>query len=278
VEITGRRSDLPSITVNGANPYYEDTGEGKPIVFLHGYVGDIEDWRAQINYFSKKYRCLALDQRGRGKGVAPKTQDKYTFDLFVDDVYKWLKKLNIDKFVLDGHSLGGMVSQGFILAHSEMVEALVLTDTASGSFPSSPEMQKCRDKLHEIAFSLGPVAAFDYDYANTQATKDRYTKHPETWDRMREKTRTTSPEGYCYVWGAMQNREDFTPRLSEIKVPTLIYCGTDDVGLIDASKVLQSKIAGSELVWIKDAGHGVMYEKPAPYNEALEKFLKKIKY
>ncbi len=80
---------MPYITVNGAKLYYEDTGKGKPIVFLHGYVGDIEDWRNQINLLSPKYRCLAIDQRGRGKGTAPKRPEDYKFSLFIDDIYQW---------------------------------------------------------------------------------------------------------------------------------------------------------------------------------------------
>lgn len=269
---------MPDITVNGAKLYYEDSGKGKPIVFLHGYVGDIEDFRAQITALSPKYRCLALDQRGRGKGVAPKKSEAYSYELFVDDVYKWLKQTKVEKFVLDGHSLGGMVAQGFTLTHPEMVEALILTDTSSGSVPVSPEEIKAREKLAELALTQGTVAAFNYDLANNPATKARYQKHPETLERMREKTRTTSPEGYVYVRRASSNRPSFTERLSEIKCPTIIFCGTDDTGFVEPSKVMASKIAGSELVWIQNAGHGVMYEKPAPYNDALLKFLNKIKY
>jgi 3-oxoadipate enol-lactonase len=269
---------MPGITVNEAKLYYEDTGQGKPIVFLHGYVGDIEDWRAQINYFSPKYRCLALDQRGRGKGEAPKTPNGYSFDLFVDDVYKWLRKLKVDKFALAGHSMGGMIAQGFTFAHLEMVEALILTDTSSGSMSLGRDNPQHRERLNEIALTLGTVAAFDYDLVNNPATKARYLKHPETFDRMREKTRTTSPEGYVYVREASQNRPVFTDRLSEIKCPSLLCCGTDDTGLVEPMKIMASKIKNSELVWIQNAGHGVMYEKPADYNEARSKFLKKIKY
>ena len=267
---------MPVVRVNGADLYYEDTGSGKPVVLLHGYVGDIEDWRAQIRYFSQGYRCLALDQRGRGKAEAPKTQEEYTFPLFVDDVYQWVNKLHIDKFVLIGHSLGGMIAQGFVLAHPEMVEALVLTDTSSGPVNpgNNPEYQKT---LNEIAMTLGTVAAFDYDFVNNPATMARYRKHPETFDRMREKTRTTSAEGYVFVREAMRNRPVFTGRLSEISCPALLFCGTDDAGLIAPMEVMASKL-NTELVRIKDAGHGVMYEKPSEYNRALEEFLKRIRY
>jgi 3-oxoadipate enol-lactonase len=239
---------MPDIVVNGVKLFYEDKGQGKPIVFLHGYVGDIEDWRAQINYFSPKYRCLALDQRGRGKGEAPKTKEEYSFTLFVDDVYKWVRKLKVEKFVLVGHSLGGMIAQGFVLAHPEMVEALVLTDTSSGSMSVRADNPDQHKRLNEIALTLGTVAAFDYDLVNNPATKARYMKHPETFDRMREKTRTTSAEGYVFVREAGQDRPVFTERLSEIKCPTLLFCGTDDTGLV------------------------------VRYNDALAKFLEKIKY
>lgn len=268
---------MPNITVNGAKLYYEDTGKGKPIVFLHGYVGDIEDWRNQIKLLSPKYRCLALDQRGRGKGVAPKKQEDYTFPFFIDDVYQWLKQMKVDKFVLNGHSLGGMVSQGFTLAHPEMVTGLILAATSSGSGAISAEEAKQRDKLTEIALSKGTVAAFDYDLENNSATKARYARHPETLERMREKTRTTSAEGYVYVRGASNNRPVYTERLGEIKCPTLAIVGDDDP-LVAPMKVIAAKIPSCDYVLVNNSGHGVMYEQPGQYNDALVKFLDKIKY
>jgi pimeloyl-ACP methyl ester carboxylesterase len=99
-----------------------------------------------------------------------------------------------------------------------------------------------RKRLDEIAMTLGTVAAFDYDLVNNPATRARYLKHPETFDRMREKTRTTSAEGYVFVRGAGQNRPVFTDRLSEIKCPTLLFCGTDDSGLVEPMKVMASKL------------------------------------
>ena len=267
---------MTDIRVNEVKLFYEDTGQGKPVVFLHGYVGDIEDWRAQIRYFSPNYRCLAIDQRGRGKAEAPKTQEEYTFNLFVDDIYQWASKLNLEKFVLVGHSLGGMIAQGFTLAHPEMVEALVLADTSSGSINARDNFDH-QQRLNEIAMTLGTVAAFDYDLVNNPATRMRYMKHPETFDRMREKTRTTSPEGYVFVRGAGQNRPVFTDRLQEISCPALLFCGTDDAGFIEPMELMASKLK-TDIIWIKDAGHGVMYEKPSEYNRALEKFFEKIQY
>lgn len=60
---------MPRVTVNDVTLQYEDVGAGKPIVILHGDVGDSEDWRPQIDLLSATYRCGAVDQRGRGRAV-----------------------------------------------------------------------------------------------------------------------------------------------------------------------------------------------------------------
>ncbi len=267
---------MPMVTANGVKLYYEATGKGKDIVMLHGYVGDIDDFRNQINYFSKDYRILTLDQRGRGKSESPKSPADYSMKIFVDDVFRWLKSLKVEKFCLVGHSLGGMVSLEFALAHQDMLSCLVLTDTSSGSVAPAPSEAAHREKVFEVARTKGTGAAFDYDLANSPATKARYQKHPETLDRMRKKTIATPVDGYINVRLASMNRMPITDRLAEIKIPTLIVYGGDDTPFINASKVLKEGIPNSELVMIPNVGHGPMYEDQARYNEALSKFLKRV--
>jgi len=146
---------MPNINVNGVRLNYEDTGKGKPVVFLHGYVGDTEDWVNQVKLLSHKYRCLTIDQRGRGKAEAPKRPEDYNFNLFIDDIYQWLKQIKVEKFVLNGHSMGGMISQRFVLAHPEMVTGLILAATSSGGIQISQEEIKLRANLNEIAMTQG---------------------------------------------------------------------------------------------------------------------------
>jgi proline-specific peptidase len=267
---------VSTATVNGIKLYYEVTGKNKALVMLHGYVGDIEDFRNQINYFSPNYKIYALDQRGRGKSEAPKNPTDYSMKLFVDDVYQWLKLLKVQKFCLVGHSLGGMVSLEFALAHQDMLSCLILTDTSSGSQAPTLEETAHLEKVFEVARTKGTGSAFEYDLANSPATKARYQKHPETLDRMRKKTLSTPVDGYINVRLASMNRKPVTDRLNEIKVPTLIVYGGDDTPFISASKVLKEGIPNLELVMIPNVGHGPMYEDPNKYNEAISKFLNRV--
>jgi pimeloyl-ACP methyl ester carboxylesterase len=267
---------VPTATVNGVKLYYEVSGSGKDIVFLHGYIGDIEDFRAQINFLSPSYRVLAIDQRGRGKSEAPKREEDYSIRLFVDDVYQWLRQLKVEKCCLVGHSLGGMVALEFAFAHQVMLSALVLTDTSSGAMMLGPEESLLLDIVFELAQTKGTGAAFDYYLENDPATKARFRRHPETLERMRKKTMQTSINGYIFVRKAIMKRESVTSRLSEITVPTLIVYGGDDIPFVNASKVLKEGISDSELVMISGVGHGPMYEAPDSYNQVLMDFLKKV--
>lgn len=270
---------MPIANVNSVKLNYEVSGQGKDIVLLHGYVGDIEDWRNQIALLSPKYRVSVLDQRGRGKSEAPENVNAYGIDIFIDDVYQWMKLVKVEECCLTGHSLGGMVSLAFTLVHPEIIRALVLADTTSEKTTSMPEMARLRETVNKIALTQGTGAAFNYDLANNPATKDRYQKHPETLARIRAKTQTTPAYGYVNIWKALHKRKSVTERLSEISVPTLIIYAEDDLPFaIDGAKVMHQNIAGSELIMIKNSGHGPMYEKLEEFNEILTKFLNRIKW
>ena len=158
-----------------------------------------------------------------------------------------------------------------------MVDGLILAATSSGGGELSAEVANRQEKLAEIALTRGTVAAFEYDLENNPATKARYTEHPETLERMREKTRTTSPEGYAYAQAYFNKRPAYAERLGEIKCPTLAIVGSDDP-LVAPMKVIAAKIPNCDFVLVPNSGHGVMYEKQTEYNDALVKFLNKIKY
>ena len=267
---------MPEATINGVSLYYEVTGKGKDVVFLHGRVGDTEDWRAQLDLLSSSYRVASLDQRGRGKSAAPEKEEDYSIDIFVDDVFQWLKLLEIDKCCLVGHSLGGKVAVNFALAHPEALSALVLVDATSEKSTMTPEATTLMEETFRLARSQGTGAAFAYDLTNNPATRTRFRSHPETLERMRHKTILTPVDGYIYSRTASMKKESVTSRLPEIKVPTLIVYGEDDLPFITAVKTLNEGIAGSELVEIKGVGHAPQYEAPDRFNEALTGFLTRV--
>jgi len=269
---------MPAANINGVSLNYEVTGEGKAVVFLHGMTGSTQDWNNQVSLLSPKYRVVTLDMRGHGKSAAPPGEEEYSIPIFAGDVYALLKLLDIDKCCLGGHSIGGFIALQFAMEHPEMLGALVLVDTSSGQFARDPSFVAIRQKLDELARSQGMEAAFEYDIANNPMRVERLKKHPELKEETRRKMLMTSPNGYIYGSTAIGKWEPVTPRLSEIKVPAVIFWGDEDVGFTEATKVMKEGIADSEVVTVKGVGHNPHEEAPEVFNEALLKFLNRINW
>lgn len=269
---------MPVTNINGVNLNYEVAGQGKTVGFLHGYTGSSQDWTNQVPLLSPKYRVITPDQRGHGKSAVPLREEDYSMQIFRDDVFTLLKKLNVSQCCLAGHSLGGFIALEFALAYPDMVAALVLVDTSSGEFERALGYAELRQNLDELARSRGMEAAFEYEAANNPVRVERFQKHPELKEITRQKMLMTSVDGYVFVSKAMGKWQSVTARLADIKVPTLIYWGDEDTPFTKAVQTLKDGIAGSELVTVKGAGHNPHEEAPDVFNEALLKFLNRIKW
>ncbi|MFC2060404.1 alpha/beta fold hydrolase [Chloroflexota bacterium] len=269
---------MPIANINGVDINYEVAGQGEAVVLIHGYTGSNQDWKNQIPLLLPKYKVMAPDQRGHGKSAAPATPEEYSMEIFVDDVVSLLNMLDIKKCCLIGHSLGGFIALAFALEHPEMLRALVLVDTSSGQLARDPDHADMWRKLYELARSQGMEAAFEYESANNPMRIEKYQKHPELREVTRQKMLMTSVDGYVYTSRAMGKRQAVTPRLAEIKVPTLIFWGDEDAIMADAALTIKDGIADSEMITVKGTGHSPHEEAPDVFNEALLKFMGRIKW
>jgi pimeloyl-ACP methyl ester carboxylesterase len=159
-----------------------------------------------------------------------------------------------------------------------MVRGLVLIDTSSGEWDVIPGYAELRGKLDELARSKGLEAAFGYDADNNPIRIQRFKKQPEQRELARQKTMNTSVDGYIYVPRSFGKWQPVTQRLGEIKVPTIIFRGEDDLGFVRASNILKESIKGAELVVVKGAYHNPHEESPTFFNETFLKFLSAIKW
>jgi len=120
---------MPKIIANGVDHFYEINGQGFPLVLVHGGFVDSRMWDPQFEYFAKTYMVIRYDLRGHGKtGETSKRQ--YSIDLFADDLRALLDAMNLDKIILCGLSLGGMVAQSYGVRNNHRLQALILADTA----------------------------------------------------------------------------------------------------------------------------------------------------
>src|SRR6185369_16214472 len=256
--------------VNGIQINYRIDGpEGAPWVTMSNSLATTHRmWDAQMEAFTKLYRVLRYDKRGHGEtDVAP---GPYSFELLADDVLALLDALQITRTHFVGLSMGGMTGMTMALRKPSVLQTLVLCDTTSKDPLGDPALWQQRIDAVNAGGSMEPLVE------STVArflTPDTVKNRPAVADAVRAMVRTTPIGGYAACCQAI-SKLNLTDRLHEISIPTMVAVGADDPATtVEMSRTIHQRIAGSELVILKDAAHLSNLEQPDAFNEAVLGFL-----
>ena len=254
-----------SVTVRGHKIAYYEAGQGSPVILIHGLGADSRHWAANIGPLSRRFRAIAVDLIGYGQSDKPLM--RYTPANFAEYMRGFLQAIGVPKASLVGNSLGGWVALELAIRHPQMVDKLVLVDSA-GLRPTEGL------KLPPGGLrSLTPTNArwfFDLMQANKAwATIDL---GPESFERhVRNGDSYTMASTVAEIITG-HNFED--KRLGKVHAPTLIVWGRDDLLIpLYMGEALHRGIAGSQMTIIDGTGHIPMVGKPAEFNEAVANFL-----
>ena len=129
------RSQSKYIEINGINTRYFEKGSGDPIVLIHGgHFGggaSAEDWFLNFDHLAEKYHVYAFDKIGQGHTDNPKKNTDYIMGTQVKHAYEFIKKLNIKKPHLIGHSRGGYIVTRLAIEYPEITKSIVIIDSAT---------------------------------------------------------------------------------------------------------------------------------------------------
>jgi len=266
---------VPHANVNGIEIHYRETGEGFPIVFIHGYTGNSRNWPLTVPALREQFRTISMDLRGHGLSAKPTRPEDYKLALMANDVRGLLEQLGVHECYLVGHSMGGGVAMRLIVSHPELFRALVLVDTSAS--PQDSSRTDMRTALLKIAREEGLEAAFEAQLRIDPGASE-IRSNPEAIEVWRQQFLMTSLEAYLYCAAAMAERESsFLEDLRRIAVSALIVCGERDAPFLDPSRQMHETIPGSELVIIPGAGHSPQFETPAEFNRVLREFLSRVR-
>lgn len=251
------------MTNNGYHIGYEEAGDGEatPIVFLHGVGSDKSVWRPQLEHFGKARRAVAFDYPGYGDSdSAPEGTSR---DDYASAIISAMHEIGIDRAHICGLSLGGIVAIAINHSDEKRCASLILADT----FAVHPDGRSIYERAMTASENL---------HAMAQARVDMLLAQPAAPRVRREVVETMSkidPQAYCIgaeaVWLADQR-----DRAIEIRVPTLVIVGDQDLITPAAlSEELARLIPNARMQVIEDAGHISNLEKPAEFNDALDRFI-----
>ena len=263
--------------VNGTKLWYEVTGSGDPIVFIHGNFGDHRHWDFQIEPLSKDFKIIRYDVRGYGKSAIPDSVEYYRD---CDDLKALMDYLEIDRANICGVSMGSGIAVDFALAYPEYCISLIPIGPWANGYGSGQYRTKVSDslfqifgKVFELISSKGPKEATDYWWTGNNEIKNTVVKQ-RTLDSL-------LIMGYEYSWWGFLNpngRESVTPPamevLSTIKSPTLIVTAENDIEACkEVADLMHNQIDNSQMISINSAGHLMNMDNPEEFNRVISDFI-----
>ena len=260
-------------SVRGIELAYEVSGEGVPIVLLHGFPFNRTLWHEQVEALRERYTVITVDLRGHGETHAP-VDAPATMDEMAEDVAALLDELQFERVVLGGLSMGGYVALAFYRLFPARVRALVLADTRPHADTDEARLNREETATRALREGMQTIADAMLPKLLAPAT---HAERTEIVARVSDMILRTDPQGAAAALRGMAVRRDQTELLREINCPVLIVVGSLDAITPPADAELMGReIRGSRLEVIEGAGHVSNVERPAEFNRALEKFLDEL--
>jgi pimeloyl-ACP methyl ester carboxylesterase len=268
---------MPHARVNGVGLFFEETGHGLPLIFVHEFAGDYASWHLQVRFFSRRYRTIAYNARGYPPSDVPEDPRAYSQDQAVDDIAGVLDHLRIDRAHVVGLSMGGYASLHFGLRYPQ--RALSITVAGAGYGSVAAEREKFRKDSDEVArrFEADGMAKVAEFYTKGPTRVQFMDKDPRGWKEFYDQFAAQSAKGHALTMRGVQMSRpsvyDLEAGLEKLEVPTLIITGDEDDPCLEPGIFMKRKIRSSALVVLPRSGHTINLEEPEAFNRALLDFL-----
>ena len=255
---------MPIVRINGKQVSYwtaRKSSEGKEtVLFIHGAGGGQYTWSYQKGFFEKEFNPIIVELPGHGASGGEGEED---VGKYAEHIYAFLKALGLEKVFLVGHSMGGAITQTLALTHAGMMKGIVLVGTGARLKVFPMILDGIRNNFEETVRKINQFAF------SRKVLVDLIEKSLSFMSQCR-------PE-VLYGDFLACDRFDRMSEVEKIILPTLILCGDDDqLAPVKYSQFLNSRIKGSRLEVLPNAGHMVMMEAAQAFNDRVREFILEI--
>lgn len=247
--------------------HFRELGEGQPLMILHGLFGFSDNWQSHAKKLAEYYRVILVDLRNHGHSP---WSDEFSYDLMAGDIFELCEDLNLNDFILVGHSMGGKVAMNFAQKHEELLDKLVVVDIGIKEYPMHHE--------HILA------GIHSVDLPNISARRqaeEQMSAHidSEGIKQFLLKNLFWKEKGVLAWRMNVDVLEREMPNILsaldqvEVSVPTLFIRGALSNYILDEDiESIENMFIDTEIVTIENAGHWVHAEAANEFLESLLSF------
>lgn len=267
---------IRQVDAGGVDLSIAETGVGgRPLLMLHGFTGAKEDFADHWDWLAQRgWHVVAPDLRGHGSSAHPTRPEDYSLETFEADVMALVDLLGWGRFVLLGHSMGGMVSQAIAL-RTDRLDGLILMDTIAGPVTGGG-LTLLIFKSAGRLFSMKTMARFARKPPPKapESVRRLYAERPGYGEEVQAKILASSPVMARSMMSQLGKLDDRVPALRSLDLPVLVIAGEHDMpGFAEGSRIMAEAIPGADLLIIDGAAHSPQLETPEPWIEAVSGFL-----
>ena len=284
--------------VNGIRLHYVSVGQGKLIMFVHGFPEFWAQWESQLIEFGRDHQAVALDIRGYNLSDKPENLDAYHAKNLIDDLLGLAGHLGHQKFILVAHDWGGALAWSLAMRYPEHLEKLVIINSPhpavfARELLNNPEQQKASEYMLLFRSSKAERVLSENNYARLMDVLLRFGSKWKMTDEIRLKYIRAWSQPGALTGGLNYYRVSplYPPRTTEdvqkiekvlnlprellaVKVPTLVIWGEEDRALLAANlDGLAEYVDDLTIRRIPDGSHWVSHEQPERVNALIREFL-----
>ena len=267
-------------TDDGVKLYYEETGSGTPVVFVHEFAGDLRSYEPQIRYFSRRYRCITYNARGYPPSDVPESFESYSQDRARDDIRAVLDGLKIAKAHIVGISMGGFAVLHFGFAYPERALSLVVAGCGYGAAPD--KRQQFSDETARTSAQIAEkgMAEVAKTYGAGPTRVQYEVKDPRGYAEFMAQLSEHSTLGSANTMRGVQARRpglwELVDQMKALDVPTLVATGDEDDPCLEPGLLMKRYIKSAALVVLPNTGHALNLEEPDLFNRLCDDFFHQV--
>jgi len=264
-------------TDDGVKLYYEESGSGTPIVFVHEFGGNYRSWEPQMRHFSRRHRCITFAARGYPPSDVPPLPDSYSQMRAVGDILAVMDAASVSKAHIVGLSMGGFAALHFGLEHPSHALSLVVAGAGYGA--EKQYEAYFREVSLDVArqFETQGSEAFAKTYSLGASRVQFQNKDPRGWQEFATMLGQHSALGAANTMRGVQMRRpsiyDLEDRLKRMAVPTLIVVGDEDDHCLQPGVFMKKTIPACGLLVLPKTGHTLNLEEPGYFNRFVADFI-----